>query len=88
MICGPLEACKDTMIAKLVIMWPENPHTVGDLNCRECHPKQCICGGLIHSDDDGDYGEDTVNIEKCDRCGDNYDEAPNRKTCGAVEAPR
>ena len=54
-------------------------HEVGNTNCPACFgyndPRPCKCGGLIHTSfGDENYDGDYWLYEKCDSCGDNFEE--------------
>lgn len=55
-------------------------HIIGNASCTEgwCGtgwPKKCRCGGLIHADfGDEDMDCDYWLHEKCDQCGEDFDE--------------
>lgn len=54
-------------------------HEVGNDKCPACFgdsdPKKCKCGGLIHTSfGDENYDCDYWLYEKCDKCGDEFEE--------------
>ena len=54
-------------------------HNIGDANCPNCwpnYPRRCVCGGLIHAHfGDENYDGDYWLFVRCDKCGDEYEEA-------------
>lgn len=60
----------------------ENDHEEGNKNCPSCwfgYPVACECGGLIHAafGDENEEGDWWL-IYKCDKCGEDYEEATER----------
>jgi len=39
------------------------------------YPRPCVCGGLVHASFLDESYDDVLLQRKCDRCGDDYDEA-------------
>jgi hypothetical protein len=57
----------------------DDKHLIGNIECDACwpdYPKKCRCGGFIHAS----FGDEDADCnywlyEKCDNCGDDFEEA-------------
>jgi hypothetical protein len=61
-------------MSEIFYVCDENPHMVGDENCRECwqgFPREHSCGGLAHAEFYEEHEDSVDLVYRCDKCDSN-----------------